>query len=82
MVRNRLSENVTNVEWAELFTQIADQLNDAQVSSAVTAVQSAQVALEANAVPQLTLEVLMLDLPWVDPTMVTSLKIEEDDDTG
>jgi hypothetical protein len=35
------------------------------------------MALEANAVPQLTLEVLMLDLPWVDPTNVPSLSFDE-----
>lgn len=77
MMRHKLGDNVTNVEWADLFSQIAGELTDVQISVAVTAVQSATEALLANAVPQLTLEVLMLDLPWVDPANVASLKFDE-----
>ncbi|SUZ96761.1 uncharacterized protein METZ01_LOCUS49615 [marine metagenome] len=35
--------------------------------------------MEANAVPQLTLEVMMLDLPWADRAKIPSLNLEEDD---
>jgi len=82
MMQHDLNENVTNIEWVELFAQIAGELKNNQVTAAVTAVQSAQQALEANAVPQLTLEVLMLDFPWVDPTKVPALTFDgrEDED--
>lgn len=73
MMCHKLDENVTNVEWSELLSQIAGGLKDVQVTAAVAAIEAAQVALEANAVPQLTLEVLMLDLPWVDPAKVPAL---------
>jgi hypothetical protein len=35
--------------------------------------------LETNAVPQLTLEVMMLDLPWADPAKIPSLNPEAGD---
>lgn len=73
MMRHKLSENVTNVEWRDLLSEIAGELKEVQIAAAVTAIQNAQAALEANAMPQLTLEVLMLDLPWVDPAKVPSL---------
>ena len=78
MMRHKLDDHVTNVEWSDLFSEIASQLKEAQISGAVTSIQDAQSALEANAVPQLTLEVLMLDLPWADPTKVPSLNFEDD----
>ena len=82
MMRYKLDDQVTNVEWNELFYDIAGQLKETQISAAVTAIQDALVALEANAVPQLTLEVLMLDLPWADPAKVPSLTFDaaEDED--
>ena len=73
IMRHKLGEIVTNVEWTDLLSEVAGELKEDQITAAVTAVQSALVALEANAVPQLTLEVLMLDLPWVDPVKVPSL---------
>ena len=79
MMRHKLEDHVTNVEWIELLGEVASQLKDAQISAAVTSIQSAQKALEANAVPQLTLEVMMLDLPWVDPTKVPSLSFDSDE---
>lgn len=78
MMRHKLGEIVTNVEWSDLLSEIAGELKDPQVAAAVTAVQNALAALEANAVPQLTLEVLMLDLPWVDPAKIPSLGLEDD----
>ena len=73
MMRHKLGDHVTNVEWNDLFFEIAGQLKESQIAGAVTSIQDAQSALEANAVPQLTLEVLMLDLPWADPAKVPSL---------
>jgi len=73
MMRHKLGEIVTNVEWGDLLSEIAGELNKSQIAAAVTAIQKAQEALEANAQPQLTLEVLMLDLPWADPAKVPSL---------
>jgi DNA polymerase-3 subunit delta' len=74
IMRHKLGEIVTNVEWIDLLSEIAGELKENQIAAAITAVQNTLVALEANAVPQLTLEVLMLDLPWVDPVKVPSLK--------
>jgi DNA polymerase III subunit delta' len=76
MMRHELDEHVTNVEWSGLLSEIAKELKEAQIAAAVTSIQNAQVALEANAVAQLTFEVLMLDLPWVDPAKVPSLNFE------
>ncbi len=76
MMRHKLVDYVTNTEWKDLLSEIAGQLKEAQISGAITSIQEAQSALEANALPQLTLEVLMLDLPWVDPAKVPSLTIE------
>lgn len=73
MMRHKLDDHITNVEWNDLFSEIAGQLKESQIAGAVTSIQDAQSALEANAVPQLTLEVLMLDLPWADPAKVPSL---------
>jgi DNA polymerase III subunit delta' len=78
MMRHKLEEHVTNVEWIELLTQIAGELNEQQIAQAVKSIQSAQSALEANAVAQLVFEVLMLDLPWVDPTKVPALSFEDE----
>ncbi len=74
MLQHELEENVTNVEWRNLLSEIAVELTEIQIVAAVTAVQDAQLALEANAIPQLTLEVFMLDLPLVDPLKVPSLR--------
>lgn len=73
MMRHKLDDHITNVEWNDLFSEIGGQLKESQIAGAVTSIQDAQSALEANAVPQLTLEVLMLDLPWADPAKVPSL---------
>ena len=78
MMRHKLNDHVTNIEWSDLFSEIADQLKEAQISGAVTSIQDAQSALEANAIPQLTFEVLMLDLPWADPAKVPSLNFEDE----
>ncbi len=77
MLRHKLDDYVTNTEWIELLSEIAKELKEAQIAHAVTSIQNTLTALEANAVPQLTLEVLMLDLPWVDPAKVPSLSFDE-----
>jgi DNA polymerase-3 subunit delta' len=78
MLRHKLEDQVTNTEWVELLSEIASQLKVDQIAGAVTSIQNALTALEANAVPQLTLEVLMLDLPWADPAKVPSLSFDEE----
>ena len=78
MMRHKLEEQITNLEWIDLLGEIAGQLKEAQIAAAVASIQGAQTALEANAVPQLTLEVLMLDLPWVDLTKVPSLSFDDE----
>ena len=82
MMRYKLGEIVTNLEWSDLLSEIAAELKDDQIAAAVTAVQNTQAALEANALPQLTLEVLMLDLPWVDAAKVPSLGLGDQQAPG
>ena len=79
MIRYKLRDNVINVEWVDLFSEITTEITEEQISTAVTVYEKAREALEANAVPQLTLEVMMLDLPWADPAKIPSLNLEEDD---
>tara|TARA_B100000029_G_scaffold363156_1_gene356216 strand:- start:53 stop:1003 length:951 start_codon:yes stop_codon:yes gene_type:complete len=79
MMRHKLIDNIINVEWVDLFSQIATEITEEQISAAVTAIENARHALEANAVPQLTLEVMMLDLPWADPAKIPSLNPESGD---
>ena len=63
----------------DLFSEITTEITEDQISTAVTVIEKAREALEANAVPQLTLEVMMLDLPWADRAKIPSLNLEEDD---
>ena len=79
MMRHKLIDNIINVEWVDLFSEIATEITEEQISAAVTAIEKARHALEANAVPQLTLEVMMLDLPWADPAKIPSLNPESGD---
>ena len=79
MIRYKLRDNVINVEWVDLFSEITTEITEEQISTAVTVIEKAREALEANAVPQLTLEVMMLDLPWADRAKIPSLNLEEDD---
>ena len=79
MMRHKLLDNLINVEWVDLFSELATEITEEQISTAVTVIEKAREALEANAVPQLTLEVMMLDLPWADPAKIPSLNLEEDD---
>ena len=79
MMRHKLIDNIINVEWVDLFSEIATEITEEQVSAAVTAIENARHALEANAVPQLTLEVMMLDLPWADPAKIPSLNLASGD---
>ena len=79
MMRYGLIDNIINVEWVDLFSEIATEVTEEQISTAVTATERARYALEANAVPQLTLEVMMLDLPWADPAKIPSLNPEAGD---
>ena len=79
MMRHKLIDNIINIEWVDLFSEIATEITEEQISSAVMAIENARHALEANAVPQLTLEVMMLDLPWADPAKIPSLNPESGD---
>ncbi|MBI02212.1 MAG: hypothetical protein CL783_07035 [Chloroflexi bacterium] len=79
MMRHELPENLINVEWIDLFSELATEITEERVSAAVTAIENARDALEANAVPQLTLEVMMLDLPWADAAKIPSLNLESVD---
>ncbi|MBH65595.1 MAG: hypothetical protein CL784_03660 [Chloroflexi bacterium] len=80
MLRHKLDDQVINVEWSDLLGEIAAQLKEQQIAAAVASVQDALTALEKNAVPQITFEVLMLDLPWVDSRKVASLTFDDIDD--
>jgi hypothetical protein len=47
------------------FDEMAKQLNEASIAAAANLVSSTIAALEANAIPRLALEVMMLELPAI-----------------
>ena len=65
VVKAGLTGDVINIDWVPALTEIADLLNAGDISAAANAISRATEALEANAIPRLALEVLMLDLPAV-----------------
>ena len=65
VVKAGLTENVINVDWVPALTEIATPLKESDIAAAASAVSRTTEALEANAIPRLALEVLMLDLPTV-----------------
>lgn len=60
-----LRDNVINSGWLTAFDEIGRQLSEGAISQAASSVSSTIAALEANAIPRLALEVMMLDLPPV-----------------
>lgn len=60
-----LTDNIINIDWVQALTEIATPLAEGDISAAANAVSATTEALEANAIPRLALEVLMLDLPTV-----------------
>lgn len=60
-----LPDNVINADWLEAFDEISGQLSEASISQAATSVSGAITAMEANAIPRLVLEVMMLEMPNV-----------------
>ena len=60
-----LRENVINSDWLAAFDEIGDQLSEGAIAQAANSVSSTMAALEANAIPRLALEVMMLDMPQV-----------------
>jgi DNA polymerase-3 subunit delta' len=79
MISHGADESVVNLEWSELLGQIAKPLKKPQVAQAVRVIQDTKKALVANAAAQLAFEVMMLDMPWVDPSGVPALKFDDDE---
>jgi DNA polymerase-3 subunit delta' len=65
VVKAGLTGNAINVDWVPALTEIAAPLKESDIAAAASAVSRTTQALEANAIPRLALEVLMLDLPTV-----------------
>ncbi len=65
-----LHEQVINTDWLTSLSAIAALLDTDAVARSAHSVELTLDALWANAMPQLALEVMMLDLPGVDPSAV------------
>ncbi len=61
---------VVNSDWLATFKALGSQLDLDAIAGSVGAVQRTLDALAANAMPGLALEVMMLDIPQVDPQAV------------
>ena len=66
LIKHDLREAVLHVEWQDALEAAARQVEASDAARAVDAARSAADALSRNAVPQLALEVLMLDLPRIE----------------
>ncbi len=66
LIKHDLREAVLHVEWQDALDATAEQVEATDAARAVDAARSAADALSRNAVPQLALEVLMLDLPRIE----------------
>jgi hypothetical protein len=73
---------VTNVDWLPALTAVGLTLNDAAISTGAETVARTKRSLEANAIPRLALEVMMLDLPHVDSAQVQATATASAGQTG
>ena len=70
-----LRDSVINADWLAAFDEIGGQLTEGAIAQAANSVSRTITALEANAIPRLALEVMMLDMPPVtlsDRSMATA----------
>ena len=67
LVRHGLDKFVINIGWLPALTALGKALDDQMISSTAASVARTRRALEANAIPRLALDVMMLDLPGADP---------------
>ena len=65
VARAGLRDSVINSEWMAAFDEIGGQLSEGAIAQAANAVSNTVTALEANAIPRLALEVMMLNMPPV-----------------
>jgi DNA polymerase-3 subunit delta' len=87
LIKHDLRKAVLHVEWRDALEAVARQVEAADAARAVDAARSAADALSRNAVAQLALEVMMLDLPRIEgpllpeagPDGVGSERADEDD---
>jgi DNA polymerase-3 subunit delta' len=82
LARNGLERFVTNVDWLPALTAVGLTLNDAAISTGAETVARTKRSLEANAIPRLALEVMMLDLPHVDSAQVQATATASAGQTG
>ncbi len=65
IVKAGLAHNLINTDWRAAFEEIAKQLTEQEITGAASTVSGTITALEANAIPRLAIEVMMLELPTV-----------------
>lgn len=58
-----LLDNVINADWIPAFEEVAQQLSEQEITAGANSVTSTITALEANAIPRLAIEVMMLEMP-------------------
>lgn len=65
LVASGSAVSVTNLDWKPAIVTLANQLGPSKAAQTLTALDHASSLLSQNANPRLTLEVLMLDLPFL-----------------
>lgn len=65
IVKAGLPQNTINADWLPAFEEAAKQLEEAEISAAASTISGTTTALEANAIPRLAIEVMMLEMPTV-----------------
>jgi len=65
LIKCGLGDQIANGDWREPLAFLAEGLSLEMIGAAAEAVRTAENALSRNALPQLALEVMMLDVPRV-----------------
>jgi hypothetical protein len=73
-------ETIANPEFRTEIEAIAKAIPPSEVADAIRAVDGTQSAVERNAMTPLAFEVLMLDLPRIDPAALPSMTTAGADD--
>lgn len=60
-----LHDNVINADWLDALAETAGRLSEGEIALAAGTVSHTITALEANAIPRLAIEVMMLEMPQV-----------------
>ena len=65
MVKTGLNENVINEDSLKSIESCAENISENEIADAASAARFSYNALVANANPQLTIEVMMLNTPYL-----------------